>query len=79
MAFIKKHYGTSFINFDPVYKSDLYTAKAIKTLFLAKNPNLHGLISWIKGYKLHRKKDIDKCHTWISFMKFDPTSKYRKT
>ena len=49
MAFVKKYYGTSFINFDPIYTSDLYTPKPIKTTFLAKNPNLYGLLSWIKG------------------------------
>ena len=79
MAFVPKHYLTSFINFDPIYKSALYTEKAIKTTFLAQNPNLYGLLSWIKGYKPHKKKNIDKCHIWISFIKFDPTSKFRKT
>ena len=79
MAFVNKHYGTSIINFDPIYKSYLFTAKVIKTLFLTKRLNLHGLISWIKGYKLHNMKKIDKCHIWISFTKFDPTSNFRKT
>ena len=35
VAFVKKHYGISIINFDPIYKYYLFTAKAIKTLFLA--------------------------------------------
>ena len=79
MAFVKKHFGTPFINFDPIYKSDLYAAKAIKTIFLAKNHNFYGLLSWIKGYKLNRKKNIDNCHKWISLIKFDPTYKFTKT
>ena len=79
MAFGTKHYWASFINFDPIYKYDLYTPKAIKTIFLAQNPDLYWLLSWIKGYKPHKKKNIDKCHIWISFIKFDPTSKFRKT
>ena len=65
MALIKKHYMTLFINFDPIYEYDLYTENAIKTTFFAKNPNLYGLRSWIKGYNPHKKENIDKCHTWI--------------
>ena len=53
--------------------------KPIKTIFLPKKYKLHGLISWIKVYKLHRKKNFDKCHIWTPFIKFDPTSKFRKT
>ena len=78
MAFVIKHYGTLFINFDPIYKSDLYTENALKTTFFAKKHNLYMLISWIKVYKLHKRKNIDKCHTWISIIKFDPTSNFRK-
>ena len=62
-----------------VYKSYLYTKNAKKHTFFAHNLILYGVLSWIKGYKFHRKKDIDKCHIWISFIKFDPTSKFRKT
>ena len=79
MAYVKKHSWSLFIHFDPPYKSNLYTVNAIKTLFLAKNPQLHRLISWIKGCKLHKMKNIDRCHTWIPFLKFDPTSKFMKT
>ena len=82
MAFVKKHYMTSFINCDPIYKLDLYTKfcwKTHKNHIFAKKHKLHGLISWIKVYKLHKKKNFDKCHIWISFIKFDPTSKFRKT
>ena len=53
--------------------------KLIKTIFLPKKHKLHGLISWIKVYKLHKRKNLDKCHIWTSFIKFDPTSKSRKT
>lgn len=35
---------------------------------------MYRLLSWIKVYKLHKRKNIDKCHTWISIIKFDPTS-----
>ena len=79
VAFVKKLYGTSIINFYPIYQSFLFTAKAIKSLFFTKRLNLHGLISWIKGYKLNNMKKIDKCHIWISFTKFDPISNFRKT
>ena len=33
----KKHFGTPFINFDPIYECDLYTKfvrKAIKTVYI---------------------------------------------
>ena len=70
------------MTFDPIYKLDLYTKfwwKTHKNHIFAKKYKLHGLISWIKVYKLHRKKNFDKCHIWTPFIKFDPTSKFRKT
>ena len=79
MAFVQKHYVTSFINFDPIYKYDLYTKFDRKNHIFAEKQNYHELLSWIKVYKLHKKKNFDKCHIWISFIKFDPTSKFRKT
>ena len=78
MAFVKKHYMTSFINFDPIYKLDLYTNFCWKNAQKLKKHKLHGLISWIKVYKLDKKRNFDKCHTWISFLKFEPTSKFTK-
>ena len=79
MAFVQKHYVTSFINFDPIYKYDLYTKFDRKKHIFAKKQNYHGLLSWIKVYKLHKKKNLGKCHIWISFRNFDPTPKFRKT
>ena len=79
MAFIKKDFRIHFTNFDPISKSDLYTKfcqKSHKNHTFAKKQQLVG---WIKVYKLHKKKYFEKCHTWISFIKFDPTSKFRKT
>ena len=49
-----------------------------KTIFLTKNPKLYVVISWIKSYKPHKKKNIHKCHKWILITKFDPTSKFKK-
>ena len=69
----------SFINCDPIYKLDLYTKFDRKNHIFAEKQNYHELLSWIKVYKLHKKKNFDKCHIWISFIKFDPTSKFRKT
>ena len=43
MAFVQKHYVTSFINFDPIYKFDLYTnfvQKRHKNHIFAKKPPL---------------------------------------
>ena len=78
MVFINILYFMKFIDFDPIYKSDLYTENALKTTFFAKKHNLYMLISWIKVYKLHKRKNIDKCHTGISIIRFDTTSNFRK-
>ena len=46
MAFVQKHYVISFINFDPIYKSDLYTnfvqKKPQEPYFCQKNKTYMG-------------------------------------
>ena len=51
MAFVKKYYRTSFINFDPIYESDLVPSIIKASLINSKS---HKIMSHKKSKRSHK-------------------------